>query len=119
MFDLHTVLDHITSKPVMPAPQQATFSIPADHPAADKLLRMMAHLQTATVTPSGLHLQHREDDPAAVEEILDTLHSVLLAEGAEVPPLAEFVRQQKLRAQPLSIGQLFQTVMQVLGGGFK
>jgi hypothetical protein len=109
--DMDKLLGAVTAPTTSP-PQQATFSIPADHPAADKLRKLMVHLQTAMVTPSGIHLQQRSDDPTAVAGMLSALRDVLLAEGAEVPSLDVLVQQQQVR--PLTLPQLFQTVMQAL-----
>jgi len=116
MFDIEKIdtekLISKVSANLKPPPKQVTFSIPENHPAADKLLKLMINLQTAMVMPSGLQLQQRENDSEAVREMLEALHSVLLEEGADIPALDVLVEQQ--RAQPLTLPHLFQTVMQAL-----
>lgn len=112
MLDVDKLFNQITKK-ITPPPQQTTFSIPVNHPAADKLRKLMICLQTSVKTPSGLQLQYREDDPSAVEEMLDALRSVLMAEGVESPALNTLTNQQQ--AQPLTMSLLFQTMIQTLG----
>ena len=78
----------------MSEPIQIT--IPKDHPDAEKLLAALNSLATRTVMPSGLVIQKRETDDAAVEESLELLRKFLAPQySGSGTGWASSVRMQK------------------------
>jgi hypothetical protein len=60
-----------------------TISIPADHPMAQKLIKLFEFYTTETQLPSGVTIKHRRENMEAVNLVIRELRQIVVDAGGD------------------------------------
>jgi hypothetical protein len=92
-----------------PRPKEVTVRIPADHPVARRLKKLFELYATETRLPGGVVVQHRAEDPEALNLVIRELRQAVVESGGDPSAIDSIHEAPDPMAHILkNVGSLFQ-----------